>query len=175
MIECLYYVATSVDGFLAPPDGSLDWLAPFENSSEDYGYRSFYKSVDSLVMGSTTYEQVMGFDEWPYSDKPVIVMSQRTLAPRTSNVAISKASPAEVLTQLADEGHRRTWLVGGGKLAGAFQREGLVTEYIISVLPVVLGSGVGILGGTGIAESLQLVETHTFADGVIQATYRTSA
>lgn len=174
MIECVYYVAVSIDGFLAPADGSLDWLSPFEESAEDYGYRSFYDTVDSLVIGARTYEQMLGFDAWPYANKPVIVMSRSGGTPAAHGVRHSDTSPADVLADLAREGCRRTWLVGGGTLAGAFQREGLITEYIVSTMPVVLGSGIGVLGGDGTLESLRLVTTRAYADGVIQSTYRTS-
>ncbi|HET6351841.1 MAG TPA: dihydrofolate reductase family protein [Coriobacteriia bacterium] len=172
-VEVVYYVASSVDGYLAPADGSLDWLSAFEASSDDYGYAEFYASVDAVVLGSKTYEQVFGFDAWPYAGKRVVVMSSRDLPKATDEVVVDSGSPAAVVEDLKSQGVRRVWLVGGGELAGAFQREGLITEYIISVIPVVMGSGRGVFGCHGGFERLELVGTRAYAEGIVQLTYRT--
>ena len=68
--EIVYYVATSIDGYIASPDGSVEWLSPYEGKGEDYGYTEFYDSVDGVLLGSRTYEKALSFGAWPYSDKP---------------------------------------------------------------------------------------------------------
>ena len=82
MASVIYYVASSVDGLLAPADGSLDWLSPFSDTGEDHGYIDFYAAVDALVVGARTYEQMLGFGEWPHHDRPVTVMSSSPSGPR---------------------------------------------------------------------------------------------
>ena len=171
MPEIIYYVAMSLDGFIAPTDGSLEWLAPFEASAEDYGFGAFYDSVDTVLLGSRTYEQALGFDAWPYPGKPTWVFSSRVLVPARDDVFVTAAEPAEVAEELDRLGSRRAWLVGGGRLAGAFQSAGLIDEYIVSVLPVILGAGVGLLGGTGSLESLDLADTTRYDDGIVQCRY----
>jgi len=172
-VEVVYYVASSIDGYLAPADGSLDWLSAFEATDDDFGYREFYGSVDAIVIGSKTYEQALEFDSWPYEGKHVVVMSCRTLPKVTAEVVIDSREPAAVVEDLRSQGFRRIWLVGGGELAGAFQREGLITNYIISVIPIVLGTGRGVFGSHGGFERLELVGTRAYAEGIVQLSYRT--
>jgi dihydrofolate reductase len=175
MASVIYYVASSVDGLLAPTDGSLDWLSPFSDTGEDHGYIDFYATVDALVVGARTYEQMLGFGEWPHQGRPVIVMSSRALTAAGPLVTVSPLGPFAVVEELASAGHRRIWLVGGGALASSFAEAGLIDEYIISYLPVVLGSGIGVLGGQGDARALNLIDSQTFTDGVVQCRYRPDA
>lgn len=168
----IYYVASSVDGFLAPEDGSLDWLTPFSGTGEDHGYTDFYASVDALVVGARTYEQMLGFGGWPHNDRPVTVMTSRDLPVAGDTVTLSTAGPREVLDTLAAQGHRTIWLIGGGALAGAFAAEDLIDEYIVSYVPVLLGSGIGLFGGRGGLRMLELVESTSYADGIVQCRYR---
>jgi dihydrofolate reductase len=172
MPETVYYVAASVDGFIATPDGGLDWLGPFESSGEDYGYWDFYASIDAVVMGSRTYEQALGFPEWPYPDKPVRVASRRVLPAAGTNVVVTDCEPATLLGELAEKRAKRVWLVGGGALAGSFAAAGLIDEYIISTIPVLLGTGVPLLGGCAASNTLRLVDSTTYPDGVMQVVYR---
>jgi dihydrofolate reductase len=168
----VYYAAASLDGFIATSDGGVEWLAPFEASAEDYGYADFYASVDALVMGRRTYDQVLTFGEWPYQDKPVCVFSTRPLVPVSASVVASPAAPAAVLGDLEAAGAARVWLVGGGALAGSLAAASLIDEYIISTMPVLLGSGVPLLGGVEVSSTLTLVESRRYVDGVIQSVYR---
>ena len=77
------YIAASIDGFIARKNGDLDWLTDSGDNggNEDYGYKAFMETVDVLVMGRNTYEKVLTFGDWPYGDKPVIVLSHRATAP----------------------------------------------------------------------------------------------
>jgi dihydrofolate reductase len=169
--EVVYYAASSLDGFIATPEGGLDWLAPFENSGEDYGYSAFYDSVEAVLLGSRTFEQALGFGEWPYPGKPTWVFSSRPLEPVPESVTVTDRSPAEVLDELGSHGVTRAWLVGGGRLAGSFQAAGLISSYIVSVIPVILGAGIPLLGGSGSVQRLQLVDTKQYPDGVLQLRY----
>jgi dihydrofolate reductase len=174
VLEIVYYVASSVDGFIAPLDGSLDWLAPFEESGEDFGYAAFYESVDSVLVGARTYRQMLGFAEWPYPGKPTWVFTHAPVGAPMPDVTFTAQTPPEVAAELAELGMRRAWLVGGGALAGAFQDAGLISEYIVSTMPVLLGSGVGLLAGSGSLDALELVDARQYPHGVQQARYRTS-
>jgi dihydrofolate reductase len=170
--EVVYYVASSVDGFIATPDGGVDWLAPFESLVEDHGYADFYASVDAVLMGAHTYEQALGFEPWPYPDKPVRVFTGRVLQPAGANVVLTADDPASVVASLAREGLSRLWLVGGGALAGSFESAGLIDRYIVSTIPVLLGDGIPILGGQARPSRLELEDVVRYPDGVVQHTYR---
>ena len=176
-LDIVYYVAASLDGFIATPDGGVDWLAPFEGGDEDYGYAAFYAAVDALLLGRRTYEQALGFGAWPYDDKPCWVFSRRTLPGAPARVTATAASPREVVDGLARRGVGRAWLVGGGELAGSFRDQGLITDYMVSVVPVVLGAGVPLFGAVAGAravrgERLRLVESAAFESGIVQLHHR---
>jgi dihydrofolate reductase len=159
-IEIVYYVASSLDGFIATPDGGIDWLKPFEGGAEDYGYGEFYASVEAVLIGRKTYEQCLQFPEWPYAGKPYWVFS-------TAN----GNTPAKVAAEMGSRGIRRAWLVGGGKLAAAFRAEGLITEHIVSVIPVLLGSGIPLFDGPAPLEALRLAGAKTYETGIVQLRY----
>ncbi len=173
MVKIAYYVAASADGLIAPADGSLDWLSPFQDTGEDHGYVEFYGGIDALIVGSRTYEQMLGFGEWPHHDRPVTVMSARALPIASDVITVSEEAPGDVVRSLSAAGHERIWLVGGGALAGSFDSASLIDDYIISYLPVFLGAGVGLFGGRGGSQMLELVGTRSFSDGIVQCHYRT--
>ncbi|MBC8400257.1 MAG: dihydrofolate reductase, partial [Candidatus Marinimicrobia bacterium] len=79
-MKITYYVAASIDGFIARSDGSVDWLEQVNQSDEDFSYTAFYNSVDALVMGRVTYEQVLSFGDWLYPDKPTFILTSHSLA-----------------------------------------------------------------------------------------------
>jgi dihydrofolate reductase len=170
-VHIVYYVASSVDGFIGPLDGSLKWLSPFEGGAEDYGYAKFYASVDSVLLGRRTYEQSLGFGKWPYEGKRCWVFSRQKLGTPPPGVTVTMDSPRDVVRQMKADGLRRAWLVGGGELAGAFRAEGLIAEYIISVIPVMLGKGIELFGGNAAHEALTLVESKRYASGIVQLRY----
>lgn len=145
----IYYTATTLDGFLADPDDSLDWL--LRQDLDEVGpqnYIDFIKTVGALVMGSTTYEWVLAHlaqagEPWSYV-QPTWVMTNREL-PRPegeADVRFAKGDITGVYNDLrAAADGRDIWVVGGGDLAGQFADAGLLDEIIVSVAPVVLGAG----------------------------------
>jgi dihydrofolate reductase len=169
--EVIFYVASSLDGFIATPDGSVAWLSEFEAGDEDYGYSDFYASVDAVLLGSRTYEQALTFGAWPYVGKPSWVFSRRGYPRTPADVTVTAASPRDVVSELDARGIRRAWLVGGGAIASSFREAGLITGYIVSVMPVILGGGVALFGGPGATERLELAGSRVFDDGVVQLTY----
>ena len=151
-----YYTATSLDGFIADPDNSLDWL--FTRRREDDGplnYDAFIADVGALAMGSTTYEWILDHEfadkdpaewKWPY-DVPCWVFTHRQLpvAPH-SGVEFTTADIAPVHEEMVSAaGDRNVWVVGGGDLAGQFADVGLLDEVLVSIAPVTLGGGAPLL------------------------------
>lgn len=159
-MEVVYYVAASLDGFIATREGGIDWLRPFEGGAEDYGYSEFYASVEAVLLGRKTYEQSLQFPEWPYAGKPYWVFSSAT-----------RNTPAAVVQEMRQRGLRRAWLVGGGKLAASFRRERLITEYIVSVIPVILGEGIPLFDGLTGFEALKLLSSRSYPSGIVQLRY----
>jgi dihydrofolate reductase len=171
MPQVIYYVAASLDGCIAISDGGLEWLAPFEGKGEDYGYDAFYDSVDAVLLGSRTYEKSQSFGAWPFPGKPSWVFSRRGIAAEQGDIVITSDSPAQVMAELDQRGVQRAWLVGGGALAGSFRQHRLITEYIVSVIPVILGEGIPLFASSGDREYLQLADSRSYPNGVVQLRY----
>jgi dihydrofolate reductase len=170
-MDLVYFVAVSLDGFIAPPDGSVDWLTPFNNTGNDHGYSEFYAGVDGLIEGSRTYELELTFGPWPHGDKPCWVHTRRTLPIANPQVRLTAATPAEVAAQAAATGCRRVWLVGGGQIAGAYQAAGLISEYIISTIPVIPGGGIPLFTHSDKPCTLHLSKSRSYPSGIIQSHY----
>jgi dihydrofolate reductase len=172
MLDIIYYVASSLDGYIATDDGGVDWLTPFQSTGEDHGAGNLYSSVDALLLGSHTYEFALKLGHWPSPDKPSWVFTRRDLRLLHPSITLTSQSPAEVIELLRARTVRRAWLMGGGKLATSFRNAGLISHFIISVFPVILGSGIPLLAPTQSGkDSLRLVETKPFASGIVQLSY----
>lgn len=171
MPEVVYYAAASLDGFIATPDGRFDWLSPYPLDVEDYGYKELIDSIDSALMGRKTYEQVAEMGEWPYGDTPMYVFSRKALDPVGPSVTITSQSPRDVMAEMDRRGLRRAWLLGGGELASSFRKEGLISEWILSIMPVILGGGIPLVAPGGPIEPLKLTATQAYPSGVVQLKY----
>jgi dihydrofolate reductase len=172
MAEVIYGVAVSLDGYIAPPDGSADWLSPFMQTGEDYGLAEFMASMGAVLVGSRTYEQAAGFGAGGGSATPCYVFSSRRLAAAGPSVVVTAKPPGEVVAELDRRGITRAWLMGGGRLAGSFRAAGLITEYSLGVMPVVLGGGVRLFESAAPPDRLRLVESKAFPSGVLSLRYR---
>jgi dihydrofolate reductase len=144
-----YYTATTLDGFIADPDNSLDWL--FTRKREPDGplsYGEFIAGVGAMAMGSTTYEWILEHEsgKWPY-DPPCWVFTHRELPiVPGARVELTSADVAAVHEQMvAAAGGRNVWIVGGGDLAGQFADAGLLDEVLAMIAPVTLGAGAPLL------------------------------
>lgn len=167
-----YYVATSLDGFIATPDGGVDWLSCTELDGEDYGYSTFIGTVDGLLMGRATFDFATSHP-WPYGDRPCWVWTHQELDVAPPTVRSTEASPTAFIRSADLEGLDHLWLVGGGRLASAFEGAGLIDEYVLTYVPVTLGTGVPLLGGSATStEPLVLDRQTLYSNGVFQAVYR---
>ena len=173
MLEVIYYVASSVDGYIATVDGGVDWLSRFHVSDEDHGAGKLHASIDALLLGSHSYEFALKLGQWPSPDKPSWVFTKRDLRILHPSITLTSQAPSEVVDDLIKRGFRKAWLMGGGKLAASFHASGLISRYIISVFPVLLGSGIPFLAPHPCAQdTLSLVTAKPFKSGIVQLTYR---
>lgn len=171
MPDVTYYAAASLDGYIATGDGGIDWLSSVHRDGEDYGYARFFASVDGLLMGRATFELARQFDPWPYGTKPCWVWTRRPVGNLPASVTPTDGTPASVLAQAAERGLSHLWLVGGGQLAGDFQARGLISRYVISLVPTVLGHGVPLFGGRDLCHELRLADVQRFPSGLAQLAY----
>ena len=174
MVEIVYYAAASLDGYIATSDGSVDWLPPIEAGGEDYGYGDFYASIDAILMGSATYENILRHAAWPYPGKScwVFTKQRRYAKGGDANVTFTGASPDYMVEELAGQGIKRAWLVGGGKLAAAFREQRLITTYGFCIVPIILGGGIPLLAPRGPLHKLVLSGCQAYPDGAVMLWYR---
>jgi dihydrofolate reductase len=136
------YIATSLDGLIARPDGSVDWLVAGAGPPEEFGYESFYAGVDAIVMGRGTYEACRAMGEWPYAGKPVIVLTRRPIPDAPPGVEARDASAADIVAACEAKGLARVWVEGGGEVVRQFLAIGRLDVLEVAVLPLVLGRGI---------------------------------
>ena len=169
--EVLYYAACSLDGYIATADGGVGWLDRFQSSGDDYGFNEFYSSLDSIVMGSKTYEFALTHGPWRSADKSTWVFTRRDLQVAHPSVTLTSEDPEQVMDTIRDRGLKHVWLMGGGELAASFRVRGLISHYMIAVIPVVLGGGIRLFADGGREDSLKLVEAKTSPSGIVQLNY----
>jgi len=167
------FIATSLDGFIARPDGGIDWLPQDENDLEDHGYSEFFNTVDALVMGRNTYETVRRFGHWPYQDKAVFILSSGEISiPEELQGTVEQmaGSPTDIARKIEDKGYHHLYIDGGKTIQG-FLEAGLIHQLIITTIPVLIGSGIPLFGS--LSEDILLVhkETRTFQNGLVQSRY----
>ena len=164
------FIGTSLDGFIARSDGSLDFLPP--GGGEPHGYDEFMASVDALIIGRKTYETVLAFDSWPYGQKPVFVLSTRALAPAPDAAVVEHLSGplADIPRHLAARHIHHVYVDGGVTIQG-FLRAGLIQRLIITRVPVLIGTGIPLFGPTPGDIRLKHIATRQYASGLVQSEY----
>ena len=193
MATTVYYCASSLDGYIAEADDSLDWLlgyqGTFEHEAAEPGpmaeggsYEGFYERVRALVAGSATYEWILdhldvaGGGQWPYGDKPFWALSSRELRLPEGDgvdVRIADASVGELYDEMATAaGDGVLWVVGGGGVASQFADQGRLDEVHVTVVPVVLGTGKRLFERRLPAGPMQLTGTSTFKNGMVELRYK---
>ena len=181
-MTCHVFIAASVDGYSATPDGGVDWLdEPGEavrpdGTPDDHGWPGFIERIDALVMGRGTFEKVLSFGEWPY-EIPVVVMTSSLASGElipdhlAGKAEVSALGPAELVAQLADRGWHELY-VDGGKVITAFLAADLIGELTITTIPVVLGDGIPLFGRLPASTTLELVSSRALSNGMVQTHYR---
>jgi dihydrofolate reductase len=165
------FIGTSVDGFIARPNGEFDFLP--EGGGEPHGYDEFMASVDALVIGRKTFETVLAYPAWPYGDKRVVVLSSRPVdvsAVRGGIVEQMAGSPTEIVSKLAASGVNHIY-VDGGITIQRFLRAGLVQRLIITRVPVLIGDGIPLFGALPRDLRLRHIATQQYPSGLVKSEY----
>jgi dihydrofolate reductase len=168
------FVGTSVDGFIARPNGALDFLP---EACEPHGYEELMAEIDTLVIGRKTFETVLAFPEWPYGKKRVVVLSSRPLDLSTARgAAVEQMSgpTAEIVAKLAASGALHLY-VDGGITIQRFLRAGLVQHLIITRVPVLIGDGIPLFGSLPGDVRLRHVATQHYPSGLVKSEYHIAA
>jgi len=164
------YIAASLDGFISTFDGGVSWLEPYQ--SPDLGYDDFMKSVGTVVMGRTTYEQALTFPgPWPYVGKRTVVLTSRPLDTRPPGVERWSGDVASLADHLRAKSKKDVWICGGARTARAFLDLDQVDRIELYVIPVLLGEGLPLFERSPHQSSLRLEGTRAFGNGVVELVY----
>lgn len=170
-MKVTYYVASSLDGYIAKENGDVSWLDELNISMEDTGYDEFYSTVDALVMGRKTYDMIVSFGHWPYGDKPVWVCSSKTIKPEEGCNLQTENTPEEVYKEANVTNTKHLWLVGGGSLASSFLENNLLTNISLSLMPIILGGGIKLFGDLPSPIKIKKDSEITHESGMVQLEY----
>ncbi len=169
--EVIYMFAMSLDGFIARPDGAVDWLENYP-ANADFDFDAFLDSVTGIVMGRGSYEAARRGGGWDYGRWPCVVATHRSLVDAPDGVEALAASPQALLDNLRDRGATgRIWMFGGGDLALQFMRADLLDTIEIGTIPVILGSGIPAFGRSTADVWLELTFARSLANGAVHSRY----
>jgi len=175
-IKCSVYIAASVDGFIARPDGDIEWLHKSEYASPDklnLNYDEFIATVDGLIMGRKSFEKVLSFSVWPYEDVPVVVLSSLDVeipSDLRDKVKVDGGDPIDIVSRLESGGNKHLYVDGGATIQ-RFLQSGLITEITVTQIPVLLGDGIPLFGSINVEIPLKHVETASSSNGFVQSRY----
>ncbi len=181
-MKTIYYTATSLDGFIADPNNSLEWLFQLNGGSEPTSdYPDFIRDVGAIAMGSTTYEWILDYEKlledsgkkWPYEQPAWIFTSRNLPAVPGADIRFVKGDVRPVHAAMTEAANgKNVWLVGGGELVGQFHDHGLLDELIVTIGSVTLGAGAPLLPRAITTPPLVLESARPMPPGFVQLRYR---
>lgn len=167
-------IATSVDGYIAKPDDDLSFLKLVEKEGEDYGYSEFIANIDTIILGRKTYDWVfkeIGPTYYDNGDRIVYVIT-RTERPSVGKTTFYSGSLTELVIQLKTENGKNIYCDGGAEIINELLKNDLIDEFIISVIPVLVGNGTRLFKDGRPEQQLELMGTKTFDTGLTQLHYK---
>ena len=169
----IVHIATSADGYIARPDGDLEWLTSRPAPRGFYGMNAFMKTIDTMVLGRKTYEASVRLGARFDSKDRYIVFSHRAPPPDApAGVEFANGSIAEFVGRLREQPGKDIWLMGGGELIASFLDENAIDRFVISVVPVFIGDGIPLIARRHRHVLLDLDSSERFDDGLVQLHYR---
>ncbi len=174
------HMATSLDGFIARKDGSVDWMETSDEftsgeTMDPEFIEPFLKTIDCYVMGSRTYETALNFEAkglgWAYGDKPTFVLTHRELPRTRDSVEFYSGDLARFVNERLRSAFRSIWFVGGGAVSGECLRLGLADEVRYSILPILIGEGISFFEKLDRDVALHLTELKAYKNGMVALCY----
>lgn len=170
--KVILYIAMSLDGYIARQDGDIDWLSMVEQSGEDYGYGDFIKTVDTVILGRKTYDKVMSFGiGFPHADKECYIITRKEM-PTEGKIIFYNNSLKVMIAGLKNKPGKNIFVDGGAEIINELMREHLFDEYIISIIPIILGEGIRLFNGSCPEEKITLLSSRQYESGLLQIHYR---
>jgi len=169
----IVHIATSADGYIAGPDGDLEWLTSRPAPDGFYGMNTFMKSIDTTVLGRKTYEVSLGLGaKFDARSRTIVFSRQEPPADVPSGVEFVNGAIGPVVSRLREQPGKDIWLMGGGEIIASFLDEQAIDEFVISVVPVFIGDGIPLIARRHRHVPLHLQSVERFEDGLVQLHYR---
>ena len=170
--KVILYIATSLDGYIAKPNDDLSFLSIVEQEGQDYGYADFVKTVDTVIVGRKTYDKVisMGFD-FPHADKDAYIIT-RTLRPTIGSVKFYSGDLKTLVGKLKTGSGKNIYCDGGAEIVNELLKDNLIDEFIISVIPILVGNGTKLFKDNRPEQKLELVSVKSFDKGLTQLHFK---
>jgi dihydrofolate reductase len=168
------FIATSLDGYIAKPDDDLSFLRFMEKEGEDYGYEEFTNTIDTVIVGRRTYDYVLeeiGPSHYNNGQRDVYVIT-RTERPQVGKTIFYTGDITELVKRLKSEKGKNIYCDGGAEIINELLKHDLIDEFIISVIPVLLGDGIKLFKDGRPEQRLEFITAKTFETGLIQLYYR---
>jgi dihydrofolate reductase len=170
--KVILYIACSLDGYIARPNDDLSFLSLVRKEGEDYGYSDFIRSVDTVILGRKTYDWVMTqVPEFPHADKESFIIT-RTARPATGKVNFYTGDPGQLVANLKKAKGKNIFIDGGAETVNELLKVDLIDEFIISIIPVLLGEGIRLFKDGRPESNLKLVDSKQFDTGLVQLHYK---
>lgn len=168
------YIAVSIDGYIAGPDGELDWLSGYPITPElNYGYEDFFESIDTVIIGGRTYRDILNMDVvYPYKDKKSYIITRNTINSPKKNIIYITNGIENNISELKKREGKDIWLVGGGEIVSLFLNQNWIDEMIITYIPILLGEGIRLFPNKAKESKWSLIQSQAFINGVIQTRYQ---
>ncbi|MGG7035671.1 MAG: dihydrofolate reductase family protein [Flavobacterium sp.] len=168
------FIATSLDGYIAKPNDDLSFLKSVEKEGEDYGYAKFTANIDTLILGRKTYDYVIkkiGSSYYDNGERNVFVIT-RTEKPSVGKTTFYTGNLTELIQQLKSENGKNIYCDGGAEIINELLKNDLIDEFIISIIPILVGNGTRLFKDGRPEQELELLNTKTFDTGLTQLHYR---
>lgn len=173
MKKIILYIASSINGYIAKPDGSVDWLEHIPNpDNNDYGFNALKESIDTTIQGNSSYKQILKWGiEFPYKNTTNYVITHNKNLTDNENVKFISEKHVEFIRNLKLQNGKDIWLIGGGQVNTFLLNANLIDEIHQFIMPIALDNGIRIFESLSDEKSFKIVSTETYSSGVIRVTY----
>ena len=169
--KVILYIAMSLDGYIATPDNGLEFLSLVEEKDQDYSYKDFVNTVDTVIVGRKSYDKVLSMGlEYPHTDKELYIIT-RTPRPTVGSTTFYSGDLNELVSNLKRKEGKDIYVDGGAEIANEMLSENLIDEFYISVIPILLGNGISLFNNSRPQVRLKLISTKTYNKGLVQLHY----
>ncbi|ONI43760.1 riboflavin biosynthesis protein RibD [Candidatus Epulonipiscioides gigas] len=173
MSKVVLYIAMSLDGYIADKNKGVSWLSGDGSDTENTGtYSEFIETVDSIILGSKTYDQIINElspNEWVYKGKQTYVMTSKNYN-SNEEIIFTNQNIKKLIEQIKITSSKNIWLCGGASIINQCHKLGLIDEYIITIIPIILGNGIKLFELNDMSVKLKLISIKTY-NGIVDLKY----